>query len=163
MEIQKQEWQARVDALTAEKEKLNTAIAAALQEAYAKEEAIKQSAEEVGRLKSQCDEATRQMQENRAKEELWKTSQSQLTAAFHNLQGELVKIQNEHNRRDTEWTEKETEWKKAKESWEKTKADLEKSINEVVPVAVSADAQKALSVMRQQMQELRTIFAGLRP
>src|SRR5207247_2227374 len=107
-----------------EKDKLNAAIAASLKEAYTKEEQIKRFEEEISqlnsrctelsrahedmeRLKSQCDELMRRDEEARAKEELWKTSQSQLTAAFHNLQNELVKLQNGHSAHDAERSQKE--------------------------------------------------------
>jgi chromosome segregation ATPase len=198
MNNQKKMMQEQLDIAKAEKEKLDAVIATSLRQEYNQESQIKRFEEETERLKSQCDQLMRQVQENRAKEELWKTSQGQLTAAFHNLQAELVKLQNDHVQREKawmekeriwadkealssekekqladvamKWAEKEKQWTDAQAVWEKMKVELENAKAQAqaapaapAPATLSVEAQKALSGIKQQMQELRTVFASLRP
>jgi len=140
--------------------------------------------EEFTRMKNQSEDLTRQVQEGHAKEELWKTSQAQLTAAFHNVQNELVKLQNERVGSESAWAEKEQKWMQAKtdwensaQEWEKTKAEFaaakssfesakanwEKIKNQPPAPVVTPEVQKTFAAIRQQMQELRSLCASLRP
>jgi hypothetical protein len=141
----------------ADKDKMKTAIAASLQDAYAKEEQMKTLEQDMENLKSKIGDFLKKDEEHHAKEELWKSSQAQLTAAFHNVQKELAELQTEHNKR-------EADWKKTTEDWDRVRVELEKAVKETpAQASVSADGQKALASIKQQMQELRTVLAGLRP
>ncbi|OGR93411.1 MAG: hypothetical protein A2992_03600 [Elusimicrobia bacterium RIFCSPLOWO2_01_FULL_59_12] len=162
-EKQKLAYQERQDAYQNEKEKLEGAIATSLRDAYEKEELAKRYESEIEQLKSQFSEFTRQADESQAREELMKGSQAQLTTAFHNVQNELVKLQNNHIKKESEWAEKETAWQKSKAEWDKTLAELEKTKSADSAGVVSTDTLKALAAIRQNMQDLRTALAGLRP
>ncbi len=91
----------------------------------------------------------------------------------------VVQLQNDRNQREQEWLDKEKSWETAKLEWEKTIAELEKvkaeahavmaqvvsqpaPMNAVTPSA-SPEAAKALTAIRQQMQEMQTLLVWLRP
>ncbi len=180
---------AQVEDVKMEKERLDAAISASLKEAYEKEEQIKtyeskmetlkmhgeQLSKQQQELHQQLQDLTRQYEDAQAREALMKGSQGQLTTAFHNVQSELTRLQNEQNKTNQEWAEKEAAWLKSRSEFETIKieaamlkAELEKLRHApppaptTVPATISPDAQKALSSIRQNMQELRTVLGGLR-
>jgi epidermal growth factor receptor substrate 15 len=91
----------------------------------------------------------------------------------------VVLLQNERSQHEQEWIEKEKTWQGAQEEWKKTIAELEKAKAEATaavaaaaaqPVAqtmtqapVGPEAAKALTAIRQQMQEMQTLLTWLRP
>ena len=87
----------------------------------------------------------------------------------------LVELQSERERREQEWEAKETSWEASKKEWEKTIAELEKAKEAAALAAAQApaptqalatvgpEAAKALTAIRQQMQEMQTLLTWLRP
>jgi chromosome segregation ATPase len=102
----------------------------------------------------------------------------------------VVDLQNERSQREQEWSDKEKTWESAKLEWEKTIMELEQAkaaaqtaaeaaehaaksaaaqaASQPAPVsaaapAASPEASNAIAAIRQQMQEMQTLLAWLRP
>jgi chromosome segregation ATPase len=119
-------------------------------------------------------------------------AQKQLREAFNTMKTEMVQSQSQRNQSESEWTEKEVAWKKsadetqAKEAawkkteeewvsketaWKKAKEDWEKAPKMTVvepgasggTVEAGPEAVKALTAIRQQMQEMQTLLTWMRP
>jgi len=89
----------------------------------------------------------------------------------------VVQLQTERNSRDQVWMEKEKTWDAAKAEWESTITALEKAKADAIAAAssvqassagetavtVGPEATKALTSIRQNMQEMQTLLTWLKP
>ncbi|HVO32499.1 MAG TPA: hypothetical protein VMU17_01210, partial [Elusimicrobiota bacterium] len=127
-----------------------------------------------------------------AKEKESEESRNQMRDAFNKMRSEMVEMQAERTRREDElnrkeagWKKKEEEWTKTRDEWEKTRLALEEKLQKAVstpppapaavptlsivggPTTVTApvpeEAVRALTAIRQQMQEMQTLLNWLRP
>ena len=83
----------------------------------------------------------------------------------------MVQLQTERSQREQEWLDKEKTWEASKMEWEKIIAELEKAKGDrrvavggdAAPSWSDPEASKALTAIKQQMQEMQTLLTWLRP
>jgi chromosome segregation ATPase len=147
-------------------------------------EAQKSSLEqELGALRSEIKRMAQEQVDAKSKEKELEAAQARLREAFNTVKADMVHLQSENSQRDSDWKHKETqwqtkeaEWQTKEKEWKQQETALKKLQEEAAkmpmsiidtgapaPLAAGPEAAKALTAIRQQMQEMQTLLAWLRP
>jgi len=180
MDVKMKEWDARQAEWSAKAKEADD-LKLALQGQEADLENARNMIREFHALQMEWKKETQQME----------VTQDNLREAFNAAKTELVQVQNDRSKREDEWKAREadwtsqtteinrlktemenqkTQWDSQKAEWETKRAELEKAAKSApaaaaapASVAVTPEATKALTAIRQQMQEMQTLLTWLKP
>ncbi len=162
LEKKTQEGNTERAAWAAEQQKV-TAELASMQSAQDRQAELEKSLEV---LRTESHTLAEQVLEWKKKEQEWEISQARMRDTFNTVKAEVVQLQNERAQREDAWIQKETQWANEKAEWEKEKAAAVAAASTMVSVAPAGpnpESVKALTIIRQQMQEMNTLLTWLKP
>lgn len=126
---------------------------------------------EMGPLRAEMRQMAEDQLTLKAREKEWEAAQVRMRETFNAVKAEVVQLQTERTQREAEWLEKQKAWEKMKDELEKAKTAAPSMIlplrdataSPAGAVPMGEEAVKAVTAIRQQMQEMQTLLLWLKP